>query len=483
MGGADTEVDETTTNIVLECANFDMYSIRRTAMELGLFTEAVTRFNKGQSPLQCDRVLTWAGADIVRHCGARPGEKRDEKSRLAEPPAVKITADFINERLGLKLSLKQITELLTNVEFSVKTAPADKKHLHVKAPFWRTDIRIPEDVVEEVGRLYGYDHLPLELPKRSMRPAKRDEQLALKSRLRDILSRAGANEVLTYSFVHGDLIDKAGQDSRQAFKLVNALSPDLQYYRLSLTPNLLGKVRPNIKAGFDELAIFEIGKAHNKGVTGDDGLPDEIGTIELVYAAKHDKPGAAYYQALKYADHLLKALGIDYHLEPAQELLHQIWRPFEPKRTGMIKAANGGTLGVVGELRPEVQHAFKLPPKTAAFTLALEPLEHLAAQAGQSYVSLSKFPKVEQDISLKVSQDLTYGQIAAELQAGLAELADDSLHTELASLDIYQADESKHFTFRLTATHYQKTLRAAEINDLLDELAERVKQKFGAERL
>lgn len=482
MGGADTEVDENTTSIILECASFDMYSIRRTAMKYGLFTDAVTRFNKGQSPLQTDRVIAKTVQDLREHAGAKvAGALVDDKHDIAQPAPVQVSAGFVNDRLGFELSADEMARLLTNVEFSVEV---HGENMVVQAPFWRTDIDIAEDVVEEIGRLYGYDHLPVELPARSIKPAKRDEMLELKSQVRDVLSRAGATEVLTYSFVHGNLLEKAGQDKEQAFELSNALSPELQYYRLSLTPSLLEKVHPNIKSGYDEFAIFEIGKFHNKAVMDDDGLPDEYDGVELVYASNRNKPGAAYHMALRYVDHLLSKLRIAYHIEPVDELFHQIWLPFDAKRSGYIRADNGGTLGVVGELRPDVRRSFKLPPRTAAFTLTLEPLGRFMLPAGQAYTPLSKYPSVSQDISLKVSPaTLPYQAVYDELRTGLSELAGENMHTELTPLDIYQKGDTKHFTFRLIAVHYGKTLKSVEINQLLDNLAERAKQKFDAERI
>ncbi len=194
---------------------------------------------------------------------------------------------------------------MENVEFQVASKGDE---LTVTAPFWRTDIEIPEDIVEEVGRLYGYDHLPQELPKRDLTPAPQDPLLELKSQLRAQLAKAGANEVLTYSFVHGDLLEKAGQDKKNAFQIANALSPDLQYYRLSLTSSLLEKVHPNIKAGYDEFALFEIGKAHCAAQNFDaDGLPQEFDALALIVTAsgKAKKTGAAYYGARKYLTNLV----------------------------------------------------------------------------------------------------------------------------------------------------------------------------------
>ncbi|HEY5152630.1 MAG TPA: phenylalanine--tRNA ligase subunit beta, partial [Candidatus Saccharimonadales bacterium] len=279
MGGSQTEVDENTTNIILECANFDMYSIRRTSMTHGLFTDAVTRFTKGQSPLQNLAVLAKIVDEIRQHAGGKvAGPVLDDNhleaavlERNSLHPPVKLPVDFINVRLGLELPADKVKQLLENVEFQVETAGDE---LTVKAPFWRTDIELREDVVEEVGRLYGYDKLPLELPRRDLAPTAKDRLLELKADIRQKLSRAGANEVLTYSFVHGNLLDRVGQDRSKAFQIANALSPDLQYYRISLIPSLLEKVHPNIKAGYDEFALFELGKTHSTDHgTDDDGLP------------------------------------------------------------------------------------------------------------------------------------------------------------------------------------------------------------------
>ncbi|MGH9856847.1 MAG: phenylalanine--tRNA ligase subunit beta, partial [Acidobacteriota bacterium] len=317
MGGADTEVDENTKNIILECANFDMYSIRRTAMKYGLFTDAVTRFNKGQSPLQNEIVLEEAVETVQYVSGAHVASGTlDLQDKLPERHSVVTTSDFVNKRLGLDLPVEDMARLLENVEFQVTVSGSE---IIVTPPFWRTDVEISEDVVEEVGRLHGFDHLPLELPSRSIKPARRDPMFDLKSKVRDVLADAGANEVLTYSFVHGRLLETAGQNKEAAYNLSNALSPDLQYFRLSLTPSLLEKVHPNIKAGYQEFAIFEIGKSHIQGQMEryEDGVPKEANVVSLVFAAdektsRHHK-GAAFFAARKYLQQLLD-LGTHAHI-------------------------------------------------------------------------------------------------------------------------------------------------------------------------
>ena len=236
MGGGNSEVSNETKNVVLEVANFDMYAIRKSSMRHGLFTDAVTRFNKGQSALQNPYVLDLLLKSVLDVAGGtQASEIEDKHAGLAEKISVTVHPDFINARLGLNFDSEQIETLLENVEFTVEE---DSGSLRFTAPFWRTDIELPEDVVEEVGRLYGFDKLPRELPHRSIAPAPLDPKLQTKRLIRTSLKRSGANEVLTYSFVHRKLLEKAGQDDSEAFGLSNALSPDLQYYRLSLLPSL-----------------------------------------------------------------------------------------------------------------------------------------------------------------------------------------------------------------------------------------------------
>jgi phenylalanyl-tRNA synthetase beta chain len=155
-----------------------------------------------------------------------------------------------------------MVKLLSNVEFGVKVSG---QNLSVTAPFWRTDIEYPEDIVEEVGRLYGYDKSTLQLPIRSSRPSPINPILNLKSDIRNVLAKSGTNEVLSYSFVHGKLLEQSNQSPEKAYQIANALSPDLQYYRLSISPSLLDKIHPNIKAGFDYFGLFEIGKTRFTG--------------------------------------------------------------------------------------------------------------------------------------------------------------------------------------------------------------------------
>jgi phenylalanyl-tRNA synthetase beta chain len=490
MGGADTEVDASTKNIILECANFDMYSIRKTAFAHGLFTDAFTRFSKDQSPLQNRTALTLT-ADMI--CGAYGGKISnqiidDDNSKPNKP--VEVSTDLINNILGTELSSSEIANILKNVEFGVETIGSSK--LKITPPFWRTDIKIAEDIIEEVGRLYGYDKLKLILPIRDLAPAAKNQTLELKKQLRQTLKTAGANELLNYSFVHGNLLDKTGQDKKLAYQLSNALSPDLQYYRLSILPSLLEKVHPNIKAGHSQFAIYEIGKIHIKKHLNQEGLPQEDEHLALVFAA--DKKAAAkysnvsYYQALTYLDYLLKTFGINYSLLPMAEKSGSLAHSVAPllfaktRSAFIIEKSSGQIFGAVGEFKQAVKKSLKLPDFCAGFELQIDQLK----TKQNSYTPLSKYPKVQQDMSLKVPNNIAYGDLFDLLKTVTEKLKPASSIVEIEPLDIYQPKTDKtlkHVAFGFTVLPYERTMKASEVNELLDHIATGAKQKFGAKRI
>lgn len=483
MGGATTEVSSETKNIILECASFDMNQTRKISMEYGLFTEAATRFTKNQSPAQNMAVLARASEILHQLSGGTVGSVLDEKSALAPASKVKVDASFINSRLGTDISATEIKRLLENTEFQV--AESSNK-LTVTAPFWRTDIEIAEDIVEEVGRLYGYENLPLSLPRKDISAPADNPALAMKSRIRDILVGAGANEVLTYSFVPESLMTKTGQDPKLAYKLINALSPELQYYRLSLAPSLLEKVTPNIKQGFSEFALFEIGKSHKKGSLDDAKLPSELERVALVTASQKSTTGAAYYSAKKYCDFLLDELGI-YGLEyiPVVASDQFTLTPYyQPGRSAVIEVG-GVQIGRIGEYKPSVRQELKLPQFCAGFELHLDSLLELAGN--KIYQPVNRFPATAQDICLRTVTGLPYQAVAEFIRSELNKLAaPHGYSAKLDPVDTFQKEgDNKHkqTTWHISLSHPERTLTTEETNQLLDKLAQAAKSNLKAERV
>jgi len=491
MGGSATEVDQNTKNIIIECANFDMYTIRRTSMRHGLFTDAVTRFNKGQSALQNPQVLAKLVGNIVEVSGGQPGVLIDSNPEIStnKLQSVSTTLAFINDRLGSSLDAEQIKTLLENVEFSVDVHDLE---LTITAPFWRKDIEIAEDIVEEVGRLYGYDKLPVTLPTRPIKPATKNQTLELKSRVRSILAQAGANEILTYSFVSGTLLQSTGQNIEQAYQLGNALSPALEYYRLTLTPSVLSKVHQNIRAGFESFALFEFSKTHvKKHGVDEDMLPKELGMLSLVVAAS-DKitskaDGAAFYNARKYLDFLGSKMGATFEYKNIEaDPGYEVTKPYDFKRSAyVIDVATGTFVGVVGEYTLLAQKSFKLPKHTAGFEVDYDALQQIAVN-NAAYRALSRYPHISQDMTFKVPADQPFSVLQNMLETQILSLSQAHGYiTKLTPLGIYQKEEStdKQISFHLNVNHPDRTLKTEEINTLISDVAEFVQSNSSAVKI
>lgn len=499
MGGADTEVSSDTNNVVLECASFDMYAVRKTAMRHGVFTDALSRFNKGQSPLQNAPVLKRLMGMIGGEQASEVHDKKQFSDEFDEyfagkytPANIDINSSFINQRLGLQLTDSDIYTLLNNVEVHSHGPEDELGYMCIQVPFWRTDIELKEDVVEEVGRLYGFDKLPRELPQRSTKPAPKNPRRELKRQIREQLSRAGANEALTYSFVHEHILKRAEQHADQAYKLSNALSPDLQYYRLSVLPSLLDKVHANIKAGHDEFCLFEIGKGHDVRLPhSEDGLPSERTFVDAVYAAKKARASAPYYQVQRIAVRLLGSLGAQFELAPmaaenddGKELSgveFEVAAPFDRQRSAWMLCGKE-RLGIVGEFKQAVRRNFKLPEYAAGFSIDFD---QLLAQPRdeQAYRPLSRFPSTSRDVSLRAPRDVSYAELYHVVQAAVDESAGDIIVT-IEPRAIFQPanDHSiKTTTFRLRMTHYERTLTDADAKPIVDRVATMALAKLGAE--
>ncbi len=492
MGGKDGEVNFNTKRVILECANFDMYSIRRTSMKYGLFTDAVTRYTKGQSIHQCDPVIKKAVEDIKSLSGAKVASRLyDTKQEVDQTKNIIVDIEFINSRLGTNLSVMEAKKLLTNVEFKVIT---EESLLTIEYPFWRNDIRIPEDIVEEVGRLHGYFNIINRLPKKTINPAKANKIIEKKYDIRSILSSAGANEILTYTFVHGDLLKSVGQEIDKSYKLSNALSPDLQYYRQSILPSIISKVHQNIKSGYDEFALFEIGKTLSRTILDDSGLPLEKQKLAFLYTSgdkisKDKFRGSPYYQAKYYLEFLLNKLKVDYFYNVANQENADVFdlaeiSPFEASRTAIVLDSNNNRIGSIGEIGQSIKNKFKLPVFTAGFELDIEKLN--PSLGWIDYKPISKFPSIEQDLTICINKEIQYSDLIDNINKIIAIMAvEDNYNIAVNPVDIYSSEGSKtkNITLRFKINHPNRTLVKDEANRFLDVLAEKLSDALGAKRI
>jgi phenylalanyl-tRNA synthetase beta chain len=482
MGGATTEIDQNSRNIILECATFDMYSIRRTAMENGIFSEAVTRFSKGQSKLQNIHILPEITDSIIKVAGGNADTSVVSGNQNQEvKQSVLVRPSFVNNLLGLDIDTEKMATLLTNVEIDVS---GDEDGLKIEPPFWRTDLEIKEDVAEEIGRLYGYDKLNLVLPIRRATPAEKNKTLEFKSKLRDLMIRLGANETVTYSFVHGNLIEKVGQDSSLAYKLTSALSPDIQYYRMSLAPSLLEKIHPNIKAGFPRFVLYEMSKVvqRNFNDSVEKSLPEEFYRFAAVLVDQSESK-AGYYQARFYLEYIARTLGVELTIQPFDEQnidkkFAQTSKIFEPGRSAIVLSGNI-FLGLIGEPKQSIKKQLKLPRYSSIIELDLDKLSYISK--GDHYTKLSQYPAIDQDICYKVPLSVVYEDLY-EMTLRIVQSKFSDIIT-LQPLDIFQGDDkqNKQITFRLTVNSYDKTLKNSDLSELMSSLKVQVASDFSGD--
>ncbi len=450
MGGKSTMIDENTKNIILESATFSLYNLRKTQMAHGIFSEAITRFTKGQPPYQTLAVAE-ACAKMLED-GFRIVSVGDEYPKPESEIVVKITTDDINSLLGTEYAEELIVKTLTNVGFMVEASHGE---LEIKVPEWRTDIHIKEDIIEEIGRLLGYDNIVPTLPLHAT--AGQDEIFELKKEIRDLMSKLGANEILTYSFISERLLSKVGQDAKNSYKIINSISPELQYVRQSLTPSLLEKAYLNQKLPVEKFAIFEMNKVYQKswGVN-EENVPVEKLKLGFLIAERKNNQ-TAFYAAKKYVNELLKRFGLEVEYLPLTTKDMEV-KPFEPKRTAEIVTKDGEYLGIVGEFKNSVRQEFKLGVYLAGFEIDLDLL--MKKKAVQKKIDFSK--KEVRDLTVVTSE--SYQKVVEKIEQKLAE---NGLSAEIEPLTIYQPDDlnEKHVSVRLRFSDFN-----AEIMPILENL-------------
>ncbi|NTW61958.1 phenylalanine--tRNA ligase subunit beta [Candidatus Saccharibacteria bacterium] len=479
MGGLDTAIDENTKNIVIESATFNLYSLRSTQMRHGIFSEAITRFTKGQpagltAPVLCDAVRLmgeWSGSQAVSEVAeSYPGER--------DLVQIELSCEQINDILGSQFTNQDVNEVMQRVEFGVQEAG---EKLILTPPYWRQDIHIKEDIAEEMGRLNGFDNIAPTLPSRDFTATKPSDFDNLRTRIRKMMVRAGANEVLTYSFVNKDLLVKAGQDPENSYKIVNSISPTLPCDRQSRTPSLLNAIHPNVRIGFDKFMVFELNKVHSKsdGVTNEN-VPHEFDMLAAVVTDNNVRKGSAYYQAKEVIDYLGGLMGFNPGYKLGDGVDSPVGRPFEHRRSAVVFDRDSGVeLGIVGEYKKSVSKNFKLPLFTAGFEIDLDALFKVTDKLQSDYKPISRFPFAERDICFQLNAGVTYGKLVECIEKVLDAT---SLETMVNPIDIYKPDgaDVTNVTVRIRFTSHDHTLDGDEVADVIDLITASIKRDIGA---
>ena len=459
MGGANTTIDASTKKIILESATFSLYNLRKTQMAHGIFSEAITRFTKGQPAGLTMPVLS----EFVRRLNVEPIAIADEYPHPAKPSVVKITTKEINGLLGSNYDTKTIEKTLKNVSFNVKAG------FEITAPYWRTDIHIKEDIIEEVGRLLGYDNIALDFPLRPFIGAEPDPLFSLKTKIRNLMSdKIGANEVLTYSFISKDLLTKVNQKVEDSYEIVNSISPELQCFRQTIAPSLIDKIRENLKAGYGDFTLYEINQVSSKK----DGLNEEkvpVTKTHLAFVTLGD-----YYAAKAISEKLFA--GLKYEVSLAK--FDNDYPYLESAHAAQIRLGKT-ILGSFGEVRQTVLSKFKLQAPVTIFEINLDTLLN-AKTIDYANANLSRFPYVERDLTFKLPNNNSYAELE---QAVRKALNDADLVFELAPVSIYQAsktDSTRNISFHTKFASREKTLDSKAISAIIEKVIKNTKS-LGAE--
>ncbi len=463
MGGANTEVDENTTEVLLESANFHPATIRRTANRLALRTDAAIRFEKSLDPAltvvairRFYQILKISCPDLFVE-----GKIADFWPHPPEKVLIPIKPEFLNLRLGTSLKNERMKEIFESLGFAVNEAVDSLRLWQVEVPTYRAtkDVSIPEDLVEEIGRIFGYDNIPPLAPSATIVPPFQEPLDLLAKKIRKISSlQGGFSEVYCYSFNGEEAIRKLGMAPEKNLKLRNPLNNDQNLMRRSLLPNMLGVAGENFKR-FDRFSLYEIGPVF---LTEDfSKLPDERSSFCALAAGRKSPDGELFYRAKGLFELLsdeLRLADLQFVADPSSL---EAW--MHPGRTAFIRQGEK-TLGVVTELHPKVAELFALGGNVGVLLFDV-PSVLEAKKIIDSFESVPVFPAVTFDVSVLV--DLRTPVIEVEK---IIRQADRKFLKEIKIFDIYSGknlpEGKKSLAFSLLFSSSERTLEPKDIERL-----------------
>ncbi len=474
MGGAESEVTEETTAILIESANFNPASIRRTSMALRLRSEASLRFEKGISPelplpaLQHATQLMAAlsGGEIAKGIiDVYPGK--------AESKTISLTSRQVRRILGVDIDLEQRIKVLVSLGFDCQVVSGDE--LLVAVPFWRTDVRLADDLVEEIARIVGYDELPTTLPSGALPGYHPDPMRALREMVSQILVGCGMQEVITYSLTSLEAMGKAAPQSQLApLRVANPITEGQEYLRITLRANLLAALSANEKHEENSIRLFEVGKVY---LSREGDLPQERHMLAGVLSGPrldrswHGQGGALdFFDTKGIVETLFERLGIAASFEPAQD------ESFSPGRGAQI-VVQGQSVGVFGELHPKVVESFDISSRSVhLFEIDLERLLPVALEPPK-YRPISRFPITLRDIAVIVD-----AEVAAKKANDIIQSC--PLVVGVTLFDVYTGEQvpqgKKSLAYRILYQSPDRTLTDEEVNRAQGEILERLHQELGA---
>lgn len=475
MGGANSEVCDETVNVFIEAAYFNGATIRQAVKDHGLRSESSTRFEKGIDPARTKEALDRAAVLMAEYAGGEVvGGVVEVNTLTKKEVVVTITLDRINRVLGTTITKEEVAGILTNLQF---TFTEHDGTFTITIPSRRADITIEEDIIEEVARLYGYDHLPATLPIGEAKPGKLTPYQAKRRHVRRYLEDAGLFQAITYSLTNEAKATMFALETATPIRLALPMSEERSVLRQSLVPHLLEAASYNRARQVENVALYEIGSVYL--ANGENELPNEkerlAGVLTGVWHAhlwQGEKKAVDFYVVKGIVDGLFALLGLENRVEYKQakrEHLH-------PGRTADI-LLDGKMVGFVGQLHPNVQKQFDLK-ETYVFELDLEAL--LKAEVDDiRYTAIPRFPSITRDIALVVDEHIVAGDLERAIIGAGGELL-----KEVTIFDVYKGDRlpegKKSIAFSLRYYDPERTLTDEEVTNVHEQVIKAVEQQFGA---
>jgi phenylalanyl-tRNA synthetase beta chain len=464
MGGADSEINDDTTDVLLESAHFDALSVRRTSRRLGMHTEASHRFERGTDPEMAATACDRAAALIAELAGGHVCRGRiDVHPRPWEPTRMEFSIAALSAFTGLDIPADRVVEILEGLEFFPEL---EGDTVRVTVPPHRVDIERVPDLYEEVIRHVGYGAVPSELPVLPTTPGHRNANWQLIDRARQAAVTAGLVEIMTWSFIDAEvdaLVPSQPICPGEPLPLQNPLAQTQGVMRRSLLPGMLTAAGANFNQGEQELSIFEQGRVFNRG---DDG------------AREHERLGVALSGGDGAHDHLFARLkGIVDDLASRVGLPSTQWRggggPWLDADAGAELVAEDGTvIGFAGLLSPEFSDRWDLRHQVAVAELDLGLAEEPPLAR---FEALARHPAVVVDMTVEHGPELSYAELETATREFTTELVE-----ELGYVTRFVPGEDVvRTTLRLVYRHPEKSLTQDEVNTAQDELRKRLAEALG----
>lgn len=492
MGAENSEIDENSSRIIIESANFDPVNIRRTALSLGLRTEASNRFEKSLDPRLTMSGLACSVASIrsLVSGSSIASPLADADHALSEPIRIPLDTGWVSRMLGVEISPERAHTILTSLQFEVEEK--DGGQMVVTVPSFRSqkDVTIKQDLVEEIGRVYGYNNVTPKDPLISSTMPRRDELLFFLEKVRRHLSGdAALVEVYTYSFQEDGVLDLFYDPDFDFVTLQNPVSSTLSRLRRSLIPGLFGLVEKNT-LGREHLGIYEVGTTYHPLHGGTGELPVQPRTAAaLLVAPKGDRP--VFFKLKGKLEALLGVLGLgDVRFDPVQENRDKAerfnhgglgdMRGLHPGRSALA-SAGGEVFGILSELNPELLQKAGVDFnhfRAAVFELDAQVLQQLSlAEASKKrFTPIPRYPAVSMDMAVVVDEPVSAREVHDFIES-----CESDLIEQVKLFDIYRgkplAGGKKSMAFQITYRHLERTLTEQEAKKVHDSIVAALARK------